>query len=95
MKLGVVGYHQRIEGDKINLALEGKLPRLVEVSDIEAAYRCILLIDGKRSIKEMAESLRSRSSYILITDHSQGLGIAGGLSIGRLMDQWLGIDKLK
>ena len=81
---------------EINLALEGKLPRLVEVGDIEGDLQMhSTWSDGKRSIKEMAEKAYALGrSYILITDHSQGLGIAGGLSIGRLMDQWHEIDKL-
>jgi len=81
---------------EINLALEGKLPRLVEVGDIEGDLQIhSTWSDGKRSIKEMAEKAYALGrSYILITDHSQGLGIAGGLSIGRLMDQWHEIDKL-
>ncbi|MEG3066092.1 DNA polymerase/3'-5' exonuclease PolX [Acetomicrobium sp.] len=81
---------------EINLALEGKLPRLVEVGDIEGDLQIhSTWSDGKRSIKEMAEKAYALGrSYILITDHSQGLGIAGGLSIGRLMDQWHEIDEL-
>lgn len=81
---------------EINLALEGKLPRLVEVGDIEGDLQMhSTWSDGKRSIKEMAEKAYALGrSYILITDHSQGLGIAGGLSIGRLMDQWHEIDEL-
>lgn len=81
---------------EINLALEGKLPRLVEVGDIEGDLQMhSTWSDGKRSIKEMAEKAYALGrSYILITDHSQGLGIAGGLSIERLMDQWHEIDEL-
>ena len=81
---------------EINLALEDKLPRLVEVGDIEGDLQIhSTWSDGKRSIKEMAEKAYALGrSYILITDHSQGLGIAGGLSIGRLMDQWHEIDEL-
>ena len=81
---------------EINLALEGKLPRLVEVGDIEGDLQMhSTWSDGKRSIKETAEKAYALGrSYILITDHSQGLGIAGGLSIERLMDQWHEIDEL-
>ena len=81
---------------EINLALEGKLPRLVEVGDIEGDLQMhSTWSDGKRSIKEMTEKAYALGrSYILITDHSQGLGIAGGLSIERLIDQWHEIDEL-
>jgi DNA polymerase (family 10) len=44
--------------------------------------------DGANSIAEMAEAGLERGlEYILITDHSQSLGIAGGLSVEELRRQ--------
>ncbi|PJF37833.1 MAG: hypothetical protein CUN55_20070, partial [Phototrophicales bacterium] len=44
--------------------------------------------DGGLSIQEMAEAARARGrQYIVITDHSQSLGIANGLSVERLLAQ--------
>jgi DNA polymerase (family 10) len=51
--------------------------------------------DGVNSIAEMAEAARARGlEYILITDHSQSLGVAGGLSAEDLRRQRAEIDAL-
>jgi len=43
----------------------------------------------------MAEAARARGwKYIAITDHSQGLGVANGLTPERLKQQWAEIDAL-
>lgn len=51
--------------------------------------------DGSDSIEDMAEAARERGyEYIGISDHSQSLKIAGGVSIGDLRTQIRIIDKL-
>ena len=51
--------------------------------------------DGANSIDEMVEAARARGyGYIGITDHSQSLKIAGGLSENELWKQLKAIDKL-
>ena len=51
--------------------------------------------DGSGSIEEMAEAARERGyEYIAITDHSQGLKIANGLSPAELQRQRREIDML-
>lgn len=51
--------------------------------------------DGAHSIKEMAEACRKRGyNYIAITDHSQYLKVANGLTIDRLRKQREEITKL-
>lgn len=81
---------------EIKLALENRLPRLVELDDIKGDLQMhSTYSDGRRSIREMAEkAIFLGRSYILITDHSQGLGVARGLSLERLRAQWHEIDKL-
>lgn len=81
---------------EIKLALKDGLPRLVELGDIKGDLQMhSTYSDGRRSIREMAEkALLLGRSYILVTDHSQGLGVARGLSIERLRNQWREIDKL-
>jgi DNA polymerase (family 10) len=49
--------------------------------------------DGKATIEEMARAARARGyRYILITDHSQSLGVTGGLTPERLKKQRHEID---
>jgi len=81
---------------EIKLALKDGLPRLVELGDIKGDLQMhSTYSDGRRSIREMAEkALLLGRSYILVTDHSKGLGVARGLSIERLRNQWREIDKL-
>src|SRR5258708_26296357 len=44
--------------------------------------------DGKLSVREMAEAARAHGlSHIVITDHSQSLGVANGLTVERLREQ--------
>lgn len=51
--------------------------------------------DGAHSIEEMAEACRKRGySYIAITDHSQFLKVANGLTVDRLRKQREEISKL-
>ena len=51
--------------------------------------------DGSGTIAEMADAAIARSyEYIAITDHSQGLKIAGGIDEGELQKQGLEIENL-
>ncbi len=51
--------------------------------------------DGRATIAEMAEAARARGlHYIAMTDHSKGLGVAGGLDRARAAEQWKEIDAL-
>jgi len=81
---------------EIKLALEKKLPKLIETEDIKGDLQIHSnWSDGKRPLKEMVEkACELGRSYILITDHSQGLGVAKGLTPDRLTQQWHEIDEL-
>jgi DNA polymerase (family 10) len=72
----------REDRGEVQAALAGKLPTLIELSDMRAELHChTTWSDGKLSVKEMAEAARDRGYKILaITDHSPSLGITGGLS---------------
>ena len=51
--------------------------------------------DGSGSIEEMAEAADRRGyEYIAITDHSQGLKIAGGIGAVQLREQGAEIDRI-
>jgi DNA polymerase (family X) len=82
--------------DEVERAKTGTLPRLVTAKDIRGELHAhSLSSDGVDSIEDMAEAARERGyEYIGITDHSQSLKIAGGVSVEDLWQQIRYIDKL-
>ena len=82
--------------DEVERAKAGTLPRLVTEKDLRGELHAhSLSSDGVDSIEDMAEAARERGyEYIGITDHSQSLKIAGGVSIDDLWQQIRYIDKL-
>jgi DNA polymerase (family 10) len=70
---------------EIELAAEGKLPRLLEVSDIRGdLHMHTKETDGRATLEEMAEAAKAQGySYIAITDHSKALAMANGLDEAR------------
>jgi DNA polymerase (family 10) len=81
---------------EIEAAKEGRLPRLVELGDIKGDLHVHTnWSDGASSIEEIAEAARRRGyQYLVISDHSHGLGIAKGLTPERLKEQRAIIDEL-
>ena len=79
----------REDGGEIEAALNGRLPQLIQQDDIVAdLHMHSTWSDGKMSILEMAKAAQAQGlHYIVITDHSQSLGIANGLTIERLRQQ--------
>jgi DNA polymerase (family X) len=82
--------------DEIERARAGTLPRLVAAADIRGELHAhSTSSDGVHSIEQMAGAARDRGyEYIGISDHSQSLKIARGLSIEDLWAQVRYIDKL-
>jgi DNA polymerase (family X) len=82
--------------DEVERALDGTLPILVSVKDIRGELHAhSTSSDGSYSIEEMASAARKRGyEYIGITDHSQSLKIARGVSVEGLWKQIRHIDKL-
>jgi len=78
------------------LAQLGRLPRLVEPSDIRGVLHChSSYSDGVATIAEMADAARARGwSYLGITDHSQAAFFANGLARERVLEQHDEIDAL-
>src|SRR5712691_6468299 len=74
---------------EIELARAGKLPRLVEIGDIQGDLHLhTRLTDGASTIAEMLRAAAERGyAYTAITDHSQALGITGGLREDELRDE--------
>jgi len=67
----------------------GELPPLLELTDMLAELHVHSdWSDGRLSILEMAHAARQRGKKVLaITDHSVGLGVAGGLSVDEIKHQ--------
>lgn len=81
---------------EIGLAQEKGLPRLIRQEDVRGdLHMHTTWSDGGASIKEMAVAARAKGyDYIAITDHSQSLKIARGLTVRQLQEQWDEIDAL-
>ena len=81
---------------EIEAAAAGRIPTLVEATDIRGVLHChSTWSDGKATIAQMADAARERGwSYIGITDHSQAAFYASGLSRDRVLAQHDEIDAL-
>jgi len=86
----------REDRGEIEAAQEKKLPQLIEYSQIRGDLHLhTKWSDGAHTIRQMAEAAKKRGyKYIAITDHSQSLKIAGGLTEKRLREQVEEIQKL-
>ncbi len=81
---------------EIEAAAEGCLPELIEIEHLQGELHAhSTWSDGNATIEEMAEAARARGyRYLVITDHSESLGVTGGLSVDRLREQRAEIDRL-
>jgi DNA polymerase (family 10) len=75
----------REDHGEVEAAAKGMLPRLIETEDILGDFHLHTTgSDGRLSVLEMARAALQRGRKVIaITDHSVGLGIAGGLDIAR------------
>ena len=66
---------------EIEAALEDRLPKLIELSDIRGdLHMHTIETDGRATLQEMAEAASALGyQYIAITDHSKALAMANGL----------------
>jgi DNA polymerase (family 10) len=79
----------REEHGEIEAARAGRLPRLVELSDLKGdLHSHTRWTDGRHSVEEMALAAKARGlAYLAITDHSRRLTVAKGLDPDRLRKQ--------
>jgi len=79
----------REDRGEIQAAQRGQLPELVGLDDLAGELHAhSTWSDGQNSIEEMARAAMSLGlRYLVISDHSQSLGVANGLSIERLRRQ--------
>jgi DNA polymerase (family 10) len=76
----------REDTGEIEAALEGKLPRLLDLRDIRGDLHVHSeWSDGKGSLEALAEKGKDLGyEYIAVSDHSPSVGIAGGLTAEQL-----------
>ncbi|RMF66098.1 MAG: DNA polymerase/3'-5' exonuclease PolX, partial [Calditrichaeota bacterium] len=86
----------REDNGEIEAAAEGRIPRLVEPSDLRGMLHChSTFSDGKNTIEEMARATRELGfEYFGLCDHSQIVVYAHGLTPERLNEQHAVVDEL-
>jgi len=86
----------REDRGELEAALEGRLPKLVQLSDIKGDDHVHSThSDGRSTIKEIAHHSKSLGyEYVAICDHSKSVRYARGLTEGRLKKQMEEIEKL-
>ena len=87
----------REDRGEVQAAQANKLPKLIEVKDIQADLQTHSnWSDGKLSMLEMAQAAARRGiKVIAFTDHSVSLGVTGGLSISDHKKQAAEIKKVQ
>jgi DNA polymerase (family 10) len=81
--------------NEIELARDGKLPKLLTLEDVCGdLHMHTTATDGRSTIEEMIRAAKARSyKYIAITDHSKRVTMAKGLDGARLRRHWKAIGK--
>jgi DNA polymerase (family 10) len=76
---------------------KNELPELITLDDMRGdLHMHTTASDGAASIEEMVAAARARGlSYIAITDHSQRVSMARGLTPERVLAQWKEIDRIR
>jgi len=82
LKMAFVPPELREDRGEVDVALEGKLPRLVDKRDIKGDLHVhSAWSDGDSQIEEIVRAcIKKAYRYVVIADHSKGLKVAGGLS---------------
>ena len=86
----------REQRGELEAAAEGRLPKLVELKDLKGDLHCHTTeSDGRESLEAMARAAKALGHrYLAITEHSQHLGVARGLTPERLLAHCEAIDRL-
>jgi DNA polymerase (family X) len=81
---------------EIEMAEEGRLPKLLELDDLRGdLHMHTTATDGRSTLEEMvAAAKKCGHRYIAITDHSRRVTMARGLDARRLREHWKRIDEL-
>jgi DNA polymerase (family X) len=86
----------REDTGEIDAAIQHRLPNLVVMEDVQGVFHChSTWSDGRGTIEEMAQAARQLGlKYLGISDHSQSLALANGLTPERVREQHAEIDQL-
>lgn len=86
----------REDTGEIELAQRFRLPALIELEDIKGDLHIhSKWSDGANTIEELVEAYQRKGySYVAVTDHSQSLKVAGGLSYAELKKKRQEIDRI-
>lgn len=81
---------------ELELALKGKLPKLVTDDDLRGILHCHTdASDGTETLETMAKATRQRGfEYFGVADHSKSAHYAGGLSVEEIAEQHREADRL-
>ncbi len=97
--IGLPLIEPELREDRYEFDWAGKnsLPILIEQTDIVGdLHMHTTATDGNATIREMADAALARGlKYIAITDHSQRVSMAFGLTADRLREQWRAIDEIR
>lgn len=87
----------REDRGEVELALETKLPHLLEFRDIKGDLHVHTeWSDGNNSIAEMAQAAKERGyEYLGIAEHTPAAAYAGGLSEAELAKEWKEISEVQ
>jgi DNA polymerase (family 10) len=87
--LPLIAPELRETGEEVALAVEGRLPALVEEADLRGLVHCHTdFSDGGDTLETMALATRKRGyRYFGVADHSKSAGYAGGLSVEEVEEQ--------
>lgn len=82
---------------EIEAARHGRLPRLIELSDIRGDLQVhTSATDGVNDLAEMVDAARRhRYEYVAITDHTKAVRVAGGLTRAEFHRQFKAIERLQ
>ncbi|MCK1745153.1 DNA polymerase/3'-5' exonuclease PolX [Bradyrhizobium sp. 139] len=82
--------------NELELALKGKLPKLVTDEDLRGILHCHTdASDGTETLGTMAKATRQRGfEYFGVADHSKSAHYAGGLSVDEIAQQHREADRL-
>lgn len=86
----------RENGDILEKAVSGNLPKLLEENEIRGVIHAhTTYSDGLHTLREMAEYAKSQGyEYLGLTDHSKAAFYANGLQPERVLQQWAEVDAL-
>ena len=96
LKLPYIPPELREDRGEIEKADQEALPAIIRLEDYRGDLHAhTLYSDGSHSIKDMALAAKAKGyEYIAITDHSESLKVASGLTVDEVYEQWAEIDQL-